>query len=131
MIAARSFALSAVIGVGCSDRESWGSGGGSVWDDNRVGFIATLLLGPLSLGGPSAIKAEFVQERTQLFEAVYGGLRGTKFHACACWFEHPRRDDRSGLVSGPTDEHDIGASYFAVLNLDVGAERRVPGIVDA
>jgi len=131
MTAARSFALSAVIGVGCSSRESWGSAGGSVWDDDRVGFIATLLLGPLLLGGPRAIKAEFLQERTQLFEAVYGDSRGTEFHACACWFEHPRGDDRCGAVCNTTDEHNVGAPYFAVLNLDVGAKRRVPGIVDA
>ena len=130
MTPARSFALSAVIGVGRSGRESWGSGG-SLWHVDRVGFIATLLLGPLSLGGPSAIKAEFVQECTQLFEAGHGGPRGTKFHACACWFEHPRGDDRGGAVRDTTDEHDVGAPHFAVLNLDVGAKRRVPPIVNA
>ncbi|MBI4519989.1 MAG: hypothetical protein HY701_04080 [Gemmatimonadetes bacterium] len=128
MTPARSFALSAVIGVGCSHRESWGSGG---WDDDRGGFIATLLLGPRSLGGPSAIKAQFVQECTQLLEAMHGGPRGPEFHALACRVEHPGGDDRGGAVRGTTDEHDVGAPYFAVLNLDVGAERRVPWIVDA
>jgi len=119
-----------VIGVGRSGRDSWGTGG-SVWDDDRVGFIATLLLGPLSLGGLSAIKAEFVEECTQFFEAAYGGPRGPEYHTCTCWFEHPRGDDRGGGVRTPTDEHDIGAPYFTVLNLDVGAERRVPWIVHA
>ena len=130
MTAARSFAGSPVIGVRDSGRGSWGNGGG-VGDDDRVGFIATLLLGPLSLGGSSAIKAEFVQECTQLFEAAYGGPRGPEDHTCTCWFKHPRGDDGGGAVRGPTDKHDLGAPYFAVLNLDVGAERRVPWIVDA
>lgn len=124
----RSLALSPLIGVGCSIRESWGSGG---WDDDGVGFIATLLLGPLSLGGPSAIKAQFVQECTQLLEAVHGGARRPEFHALAYRVEHPSGDDRGGAVRGMTDEHDVGAPYFTVLNLDVGAERRVPWIVDA
>jgi hypothetical protein len=128
MTPARSFAVKAVIGVERSGRESWGSGR---WADGRVGFIATLLLGRPALGGPSAIKAEFVQECTQLLEALHGSPRGTEFHACACWFEHPGGDDRGGAVRGPTDEHDVGSPYFTVLNLDVGAERRVPWIVDA
>lgn len=117
-----------MIGVGRSIRESWGSGG---WDDDRVGFIATLLLGPLSLGGPSAMKAQFVQECTQLLEAVHGGSRRPELHALACRVEHPRGDDRGGAVRGTTDEHDVGAPYFAVLNLDVSAERRMPWIADA
>jgi hypothetical protein len=102
-----------VIGVGRRGRESWGSNGG-VRDDDRVGFIATLLLGPLSLGGPSAIKAQFVQECTQLLEAVHGRPRGPECHPCTCWVEHPRRDHHGGAVCGSTDEHDVGAPYFTV-----------------
>ncbi len=128
MTPARSLALSLLIGVGCNGRESWGSSG---WDDDRVGFIATLLLGPRSLRGPSAIKAEFVQERTQLREAVHRGPRGPECHARACRVEHPRGDDCGGAVRGTTDEHDVGAPYLAVLHLDVSAKRRVPWIVNA
>jgi hypothetical protein len=85
-----------------------------VRDDDRVGFIATLLLGPLSGGGPSAIKAEFAEKCTQLFEGAYGDPRGPEGHPCTCWLEHPRGDHHGGAVCGSTDKHDLGAPHFTV-----------------
>ena len=83
------------------------------------------------LGGPRAIKAEFPQECTQLFEAVDGDSRSPEFHACAGGVEHPRRNHRGRIVHGTTDEDDVGATYLAVEHLDVGATGRMPWIVDA
>jgi hypothetical protein len=83
------------------------------------------------LGSPGAIKAEFSQECTQLFQAVHGGSRRPEFHPCAGRVEHPCGDDRGRALRGPTDEYDLGASYLAVQHLHVGATRRVPWIVDA